>query len=101
MSVLEVSPLKTVAVGMAKGQPQPLSVRCGLPGRSVCTGLGCAPLRVVPCLACGCWALGVGAGWLLTGMGVTPRLACVKDISSVPSGKDFVDLKDTANLWSI
>lgn len=51
--------------------------------------------------ACGCWALGAGAGWLLTGTGVTPRLVCVKGIDSVPFGKGFVDLKDTANLWSI
>lgn len=43
----------------------------------------------------------VGAGWLFRKMGVTCRLVCLKGVSSVPFGKDFVDLKDTANLWSI
>lgn len=52
-------------------------------------------------LALGFVRLSVGAGQLFRKMGVTRRLVCVKGIGSVPFGKDFVDLKDTANLWSI
>lgn len=37
------------------------------------------------------------AGWSFRKVGITRQLVRV----SVPFGKDFVDLKDTANLWSI
>lgn len=61
----------------------------------------CFPATLPSVLALGFVGPAVGAGGLFRKMGVAHQLICMKGVSSVPFGKDFVDLKDTANLWSI
>ena len=52
-------------------------------------------------LALGFVGPSVGAGRLFRKIGVTHQLVCMKGVGSVPFGKDFFDLKDTTDLWSI
>lgn len=43
----------------------------------------------------------ISAEWLLRKVRVTHRCVSVKGNGSVPFEKESLDLKDTANLWSI
>lgn len=62
----------------------------------------CCLLATLPlALALGFVGPSIGGGQLFGKMGVTCQPLCVKGAGSMPFGKEFVDLKDTANLWSI